>query len=287
MTLKGYGARDSEKLLEFIIKRKGRRLREETLGVAREHGNATNVAQVEVEENDTLQSDSSASVWWGAHAEGIDVMLDRLGVDLVLLGALDQKLGIVDTLSSRKNLLTTHEEVVRVGVAGVLGVGHGVEGTDGERELVQHEKVGVVLLLDQLSELALSLGREVVKVTHFDTVLAQKGNSILVLEAESLGQVLELLEGVLAVDNLEIGSVLLLETLEDVDKELVKDIKNLVVVLLKGHLQIESHELGHVAVSEGVLGTEDTADLVDALEISANNHLLVELRRLGQVSIGY
>jgi hypothetical protein len=40
-----------------------------------------------------------------------------------------------------------------------------------------------------------------------------------------------------------------------------------------------------VAVSERVLGTENTADLVNALEISANNHLLVELRRLGQVGI--
>lgn len=270
---------------EKARERNEKRLREKTLGVTGEQGNATNVAQVEVEENDTLQSDSSASVWWGTHAEGIDVVLDRLWVDLVLLGALDQKFSIVDTLSSRKNLLTTHEEIVRVGVAWVLGIGHGVEGTNSQGKLVQHEKVSVVLLLDQLSKLALSLGREIVKVTHLNTVLAQQSNSILVLEAESLGQVLELLEGVLAVNNLEIGGVLLFQALEDVDKQLVKHIENLVVVLLESHLQIESHKLGHVAVSERVLGTENTADLVNALEISANNHLLVELRRLGQVGI--
>lgn len=42
----------------------------------------------------------------------------------------------------------------------VLGVGHGVERTDGQRELVEHEKVGLVLFAHQPAERAFSLGAE-------------------------------------------------------------------------------------------------------------------------------
>lgn len=58
----------------------------------------------------------------------------------------------METLSSREDLLAAHEEVVRVGKEGVGRVGHGVEGTEGEGELVDDVVVGVVLLLDDDSE---------------------------------------------------------------------------------------------------------------------------------------
>lgn len=38
---------------------------------------------------------------------------------------------------------------------------------------------------------------------------------------------------------------------------LTEKVDDLVVVLLEGHLQIETGELGQVAVRVGVLGTED------------------------------
>jgi len=257
-------------------------LRRDAVGVAREERHATNVTQVKVKEDDTLQTDSSTSVWWGTHAEGINVVLDCSGIDIMSLATLDQKVGVVDTLSSRQDLLTTHEEIVRVRVLGVLGVGHSVEGTDLERELVQHEEVSVVLGLDQLAELLLDLGRQVIIITHLHSVLTQQCNGILVLQAKSLWQELELFKGVLTVDNLEIGSVLGLQSSEDMHKQLVKDVQNLMVMLLESHLHIQPDELGHVAMSEGFLGTEDTADLEDALKVTTDNHLLVELRGLRQ-----
>ena len=60
-------------------------------------------------------------------------------------------------------------------------------------------------------------------------------------------------------------------------------LKYLGVVLHEGHLHVEPHELGHVAVGERVLGAEDGAHLEDALEVAHQSHLLVQLRRLREV----
>ena len=40
---------------------------------------------------------------------------------------------------------------------------------------------------------------------------------------------------------------------EDVDKELVNDVHDLTVVLVDGHLKVQSSELAEMPVSEGVL----------------------------------
>ena len=50
-------------------------------------------------------------------------------------------------------------------------------------------------------------------------------------------------------------------------------------------LKVESGELGHVAVGEGLLRAEDGPDLEDLVKVAHQGHLLVELRRLGEVSV--
>jgi hypothetical protein len=63
-----------------------------------------------------------------------------------------------------------------------------------------------------------------------------------------------------------------------VNKKLIQNIQDLMVVLLKSHLQIESNEFCHVAMGKRVLGTENTANLKNTLKVSAHDHLLIELR---------
>ena len=66
--------------------------------------------------------------------EAVDVVLQSfaIGVNrrIHTLHALHQQAMVVDTLGPRKNLLATHVEVVRVGVALFAG-GHGVKWTNG------------------------------------------------------------------------------------------------------------------------------------------------------------
>jgi len=107
-----------------------------------------------------------------APAEGVDVGLHCVGLDALLAHLGLEEGRVVDTLGAREDLLAAHEEVVRVRVVlkwmpaslvskgrsaavcpswthRVDRVGHRVERPDGERELVEDEVVGVVLLPDE------------------------------------------------------------------------------------------------------------------------------------------
>lgn len=90
--------------------------------------------------------------------ESIHVALHIVGVDAHGAHPLLQHGSIVQPLGTRENLLAAHEEVVRVGEQGVVGVGHGVEGSEGEGELVDDVVIGVVLLLDEDAERLLGRG---------------------------------------------------------------------------------------------------------------------------------
>jgi len=90
--------------------------------------------------------------------ESINVRLHVFGVDSTLLHPSFEQRSVVNSLSTGKDLFTSHEEVVRVGEFGVLRIGHGVEGSDLEREFVDNVVISVVLLLDDLSESLLRRG---------------------------------------------------------------------------------------------------------------------------------
>jgi hypothetical protein len=77
--------------------------------------------------------------------------------------------------------------------------------------------------------------------------------------------------------------VLSAETLEDGHEHVFNDVQYFVVVLLDLHLHIEACELSQVARSVGVLSAEDGTDFKHTFQISDNCHLLVQLRRLGEV----
>lgn len=124
-----------------------------------------------------LLTDSTTGVRGRTKAESIHVVLHVDGVNVDGAHALLEEVGVVQTLSSTEDLLAAHEEVVGVGEAlrrstwsalrwrqenegtnGVGGIGHGVEGAEGEGELVDDVVVGVVLLLDEAAEGLLSRG---------------------------------------------------------------------------------------------------------------------------------
>lgn len=69
------------------------------------------------------------------------------------------------------------------------------------------------------------------------------------------------------------------------NKELVHHVEHFVVVLHNGHLQVEPSELAEVPVRVRVLSPKHWANLEDAVKVSVDRHLLVELRRLRQVGL--
>jgi hypothetical protein len=94
-------------------------------------------------------TDSTTTMGRGSQLERINVSGHCRRVDTGHLHSLDQEVGVVNSLGTRQDLLPSHHEIVRAAQRWVLGIGHGVEGSNGEREFVENVIVGFVLVLYQ------------------------------------------------------------------------------------------------------------------------------------------
>lgn len=235
----------------------------------------------------------------------IDVALHTGGLDTALIHPLDQELGIMDSLRAGQDLFTSHEEVVRVGQCWVRGVGHGVEGSNSEGELVKDVVVGTVLFLDQSTEPSFVLGAVKGRQRIFSQAITTNSPEIIALaqlgaievfgagflqhldtirerKLQGLIQPRELVARELRSNDANLVAVLLLQALEDGQEQRVENVENLVVVLLNGHLEIETGELAQVSMRVGIFGTEDGSNLVHSLHVTSDTHLLRQLRGLRQ-----
>ena len=185
-------------------------------------------------------------------AESVQIVLEALLVGVDSLGKHRglQFLDVVDTLGTRHDLLTTHEEVIGVGESVVLGVGLGVEGSHGHGELVQNVEVGVVLVANDLAQLLLHRRREVILksllLRDINTGLLQQSHTIHVVQAQSLavlGKFKVTGLGVRFLDGCDLLRVTLLELAKDEDKKVLSEVQNLVVVAAEGLFEIETSEL--------------------------------------------
>jgi hypothetical protein len=184
----------------------------------------------------------------------------------------------------------------------ILGVGHCVEGTEGHGELVDDEIIGVVLSLNDPAEALLVLGA--------GRIISRKSATYLryaLLDVFKLGPVHSILNKMvdclterhlqctfraftphkvigreLALDDVNLAFVAVAEAGEDALEHAVDEVHSLVVVLLDRHLEIEAHELGQVPMGVTVLRAEDGTDLIYALKVGGDRHLLSELGRLGE-----
>mgnify|MGYP007054560256 CR=1 FL=1 len=264
------------------------RPRGQALGVAVEERGEADVADLEDEHEHALEADARARVRGRPPAEPLQVVLHVGGVDAEAAHVLLEHLGVVDALAARDDLLAADEHVERVGVARVVGVGHGVEGARGRGVLVEDEVVGAVLLPHELAQAHLVARVQVLVLGQRGAVLAQPAGLVehadALREADDGGPVQpdEVLAGELVLDGGDLARVALVQAAEDLLDDRVDDLEHLVVVLLDGHLQVEPRVLGQVAVGVGVLGAEDGADLVDAAEVRRDGHLLGQLGALGE-----
>ena len=94
----------------------------ESFGVTWEPSGLANVGQSEEKHDDTLQTDSSSTVRLSSVPEGVDVGFDILHTDSPCLGTFFNQVGIVHTLSSRKNLLAPDKKVITVGQLRILPI---------------------------------------------------------------------------------------------------------------------------------------------------------------------
>lgn len=179
--------------------------------------------------------------------EGVNIFLNSCNGDAVVGSTLSQEFWVVDSLSTTGNFLTSHEEVVRVSVVGVLRVNHGIERSSIGRISVEHIEVSVELLLHDLTESLFVGSVQILEGVLLKASLSEELDSFFEVEADILA--LELLERILFIDNCQFFSILSLKTIEDVNEHFRKEIKDFEVVLLEYHLDIEACELAQVTIS--------------------------------------
>jgi len=75
----------------------------------------------------------------------------------------------------------------------------------------------------------------------------------------------------------------IVEPPEYVQEQLIKNVHNLVVMVIDLHFQVQTGVLGKVSVGVGVLRPEDGSNLVHPPHITRDAHLFSELRTLGAI----
>lgn len=180
-------------------------LRSQSLRITRERCCLSNIVQTQEEHDDTVQAQTTTGVWSTPLSEGIHVIRKpvRSRIDALVSHRSLQFGGIVYPLSSRHDLLASHEKVVRVGQFRVCRVWLGVEWSHGHGEFVEDVEIGVVLLANDLTK-SLLLGRSQISdvvvllrgvdagvLEQFDTVKVFQSQrpSVLEVEVTGLGEV--------------------------------------------------------------------------------------------------
>jgi hypothetical protein len=203
--------------------------------------------------------------------------------DRMMFRTLNEVLRVVDSLSTGQNLLAAHEHVVGVGIFGVVRVGHGVEGPDGQRELVQDVEVSVILCLHQTTEKLLVWRRQILLIARLNSSFAQHRHRLVELELEWRLEELESVDVELLTDSGNFRRVVVAQSLEHLRESVADRVQHLVVVVLERHLQIQADEFRQVTVSVGIFSAENCADREHAVKVSGDCHLLVELGRLCEI----
>jgi poly-beta-hydroxyalkanoate depolymerase len=108
-------------------------------------------------------------------------------------------------------------------------------------------------------------------------MLFEKSNTLLECNFNNWVFAFEWFKFELFIDGFQLSSEFFLQTIENVWEEFSKEIKDFEVMLFDSHLDIQAYKLTHMSVSERVLCSKNWTNFKDALEISHNAHLLIQL----------
>lgn len=147
---------------------------------------------------------------------------------------------------------------------------------------MQHVKVSVILGFDELTQFSLNLSAQILVHWPFNTIFFQQSNSFFKSQLNDWVFTLKWLKLKLLVDGFELSLISFSELFEHEWEKFSEEVQEFEIMLLYGHFDIQTDELTHVPVSEGVLSSEDWTDFEDFLEISHDAHLLVQLWGLGK-----
>jgi len=86
--------------------------RSDSFWVSWEQGRLSNVVEVAVKLNNSLKTETSATVSWGSVFKCINIILNGINWDVEKLGSLSKHFRIVDSLGTTCDFFSSHEEII-------------------------------------------------------------------------------------------------------------------------------------------------------------------------------
>ena len=219
-----------------------------SLWISWEQRGLSDVVQVAIELHDSLETEASTTMCRRTIFEGVNVVLDRGHWYAEVLGTFGQHFWVVNTLSATGDLLAPHEEVIRVGIVGVMWIQHSVKWSGSSWITVKHVEISVVFLFDEAAESLLSLSGKIFEWRLLNSLLVKHLDTILEMELDNWSLALEVLERILLFNDFNFLLVTLLDACEDMDEQVGQHVQHFEVVFLDRHLHIETCELAQVAI---------------------------------------
>ena len=118
--------------------------------ISGEQRSVSDVLQSTIQHHHSFKSNSSSSVRVGSISETFDVVLDSCRVDSLENSSFLEQLWFMNPLSSRKDLFSSHEEVKRAGIVGIVVAGHGIEWSGGLRVTMEHVEISIIFLFNYI-----------------------------------------------------------------------------------------------------------------------------------------
>lgn len=113
--------------------------------VSWEEGTFSDVSDTTVKLNYSFKTNTATTMGRSSILERINIFLDSVRRNVMGKGSFLEEFWFVDSLSTTSNLLTSHEEIIRVSIVRVVWVKHGVERSGICGISIQHKEVGIIL----------------------------------------------------------------------------------------------------------------------------------------------
>jgi hypothetical protein len=110
-------------------------------------------------------------MWISSIFEGVNVGLDGFNLNSFYNSSFFKDFWIVDSLGSRDDFLTSHENIIRIGKDRVILVKHGIERSCRNWVLMKDVKICLIFFLDNLSEFFFDISRDVLGRVLVDSIL--------------------------------------------------------------------------------------------------------------------
>lgn len=123
--------------------------------------------------------------------------------------------------------------------------------------------ISVILLLHKLTESAFSSGAQILQfggdatILLFPATVDQELDTIGEIETKSLLQEHEVIVWVCKFDGFDLITLVILQISEDVEEHAIDEVHDLLIMRFKRHLEIQTDELGEMAMGVRVLGAEN------------------------------